>query len=102
MRNVCAHHARLWNRVLGTVPLIPLERKHPEWHRPYRLDVGRVFAALTICTYCLGVISARSDWPARARALIDEQPRLYHRSMGIPDRCWESPLWRAALEAGGG
>ncbi|WP_442904879.1 Abi family protein [Gordonibacter sp.] len=30
VRNICAHHGRLWNRTLGTKPMIPNRKK------PYR------------------------------------------------------------------
>jgi abortive infection bacteriophage resistance protein len=30
VRNICAHHGRLWNRELGFKPMIPRENKYPK------------------------------------------------------------------------
>jgi abortive infection bacteriophage resistance protein len=32
VRNICAHHARLWNRQLGNAPVKPQKNKFPAWH----------------------------------------------------------------------
>jgi abortive infection bacteriophage resistance protein len=39
-RNLCAHHSRLWNRVLALKPLLPDEKRDPRWHgaTPVRND----------------------------------------------------------------
>lgn len=34
VRNICAHHGRLWNRELGYKPFIPRKQKYPMWHIP--------------------------------------------------------------------
>ncbi len=34
VRNICAHHGRLWNRASGIKPLIPFQEEYPEWHQP--------------------------------------------------------------------
>jgi Abi-like protein len=31
-RNICAHHARCWNRELGYATLLPQKNKFPAWH----------------------------------------------------------------------
>lgn len=99
VRNICAHHGRLWNREIGTQPKIPIERKHPEWHRPYRLQPQRVFTMLTIANYCLRRLSSASDWALRWRGLLEEHPRIHRRSMGIPSDWLASPLWDNARRA---
>jgi abortive infection bacteriophage resistance protein len=32
VRNIAAHHGRLWNRTLGYKPLLPYKRKQPQWY----------------------------------------------------------------------
>ena len=34
IRNVCAHHGRLWNRELPIRPVIPDQKHHPEFYTP--------------------------------------------------------------------
>jgi abortive infection bacteriophage resistance protein len=91
VRNICAHHARLWNRDFGTKPKIP--DKIPEWRTPIVITGDRAFAALTICKWCLDRVAPQSRWPQRVRSLLHDNPGVPLRSMGFPDR-WEScPIW---------
>lgn len=69
-RNTCAHHGRLWNRELGIRPIIPRERKYPQWHRPVAIPNNRIFAVLTILRHLLGHVAPRSAWPDRLRDLL--------------------------------
>jgi len=38
IRNIVAHHARLWNRVLGLKPIIPRIADYPDWHTPVKVE----------------------------------------------------------------
>ncbi len=96
VRNICAHHARLWNRELGTAPMIPRRRKHPQWHEPYSLDARRPFAILTVANYCLGRMSPDWGWAKRWRFLLESHPRIHRRSLGVPPAWRSSSLWRDA------
>jgi len=100
IRNICAHHARLWNRVLGVKPMIP--NKDPKWR--YEVDTaagkqrvpipsGRVFAVLTICHHCLNVIAPGHSWKDRFQKILDDHPDIPRPGLGlIPD--WDKhPLW---------
>lgn len=99
VRNVCAHHSRLWNRELPYRPKIPKANKYPEWHRPVVIDGGRVFSALSISRHCLRRIAAGSTWGQRLRQLLGEYPQISRRSMGFPNDWESSPIWK---EAAGG
>lgn len=41
IRNICAHHARLWNRKLAIKPKIPI--KLYAWHKPCTIQNDRIF-----------------------------------------------------------
>lgn len=96
IRNICAHHGRLWNRELGFRPKIPNQRKHPEWHLPVAVPDNRIFAVLTVLRHMLRVVAPQSAWQSRLRQLLDEYPDIPRISMGFP-RNWEvCPIWRQA------
>jgi abortive infection bacteriophage resistance protein len=40
VRNICAHHGRLWNRQLGYKPLLPGKNKYPQWYEPVSIIAG--------------------------------------------------------------
>lgn len=94
IRNICAHHGRLWNRELGVKPVIPRKNKYPQWHEPVGIPQNRIFGVLTVLRYLLTVMAPQSKWRDRLFALLDEYPQIPRRSMGFPDN-WEiSPLWK--------
>jgi abortive infection bacteriophage resistance protein len=97
VRNICAHHGRLWNRELGTKPRIPRQKRYPAWHVPVEVNGDRVFAVLTICAYCMGRVSPGSSWPRRLEELLRKHPRIPRGSMGFPNNWIESPLWKNAV-----
>jgi abortive infection bacteriophage resistance protein len=94
VRNICAHHSRLWNRDLGVKPKMPRPREYPDWSSPVLIGNSRVFCILSICHYCLGKVAPHSEWRARLIALFASFPDVPLRSLGIPDNWTESPIWR--------
>lgn len=93
IRNICAHHARLWNRQLGVKPMIPQKQAYPDWHIPIAVANDRVFAVLTICKYCLNRVAPQSRWAERFRALMRKFPGIPRRSMGFPANWEQCPIW---------
>ena len=59
VRNICAHHARLWNRSLAIKPKIP--KNTPLWHKPYSIPNGKVFSTLSVLYYMMKIIDSGSD-----------------------------------------
>jgi abortive infection bacteriophage resistance protein len=94
IRNVCAHHGRLWNRELGYKPYIPREQKYPQWHIPVKIPQNRIFGILTILRYLLKIIAPQSRWESRLLALLEEYPEISRWSMGFPDNWKDSLLWK--------
>lgn len=94
VRNICAHHGRLWNRELGYKPLIPRKNKHPEWHEPVAVRNNRVFAILTILKYFMNLIAPQSKWPERFHHLLAEYPEIPLRPMGFPENWKECAIWK--------
>ncbi|MGY4418912.1 abortive infection bacteriophage resistance protein [Bradyrhizobium sp. JR6.1] len=79
VRNLCAHHSRLWNRVLTIKPTIP---------NAHRLAFGnkndRIYAALLAMQILLQQIWSNNEWAENLRALIDEHPTIPLGAMGFP------------------
>ena len=94
IRNLCAHHARLWNRVLGVKPMIPRQRKHPQWHVPVAIPDDRIFGCLTVLRYLLRETAPSSQWQARLQSLLTAYPEIPTRDMGFPADWIHSPLWQ--------
>lgn len=94
VRNVCAHHGRLWNRVLSYRVLLPNDRKYPDWHRPVRIPNDRLFTIATLLRHLLRVVSPGSGWDGRLLDLLANHPHVSPRAMGFPTGWEQSPLWK--------
>lgn len=99
VRNVCAHHARLWNRrlVVGT---LALPRKPHELRMQLQQDPEgrlRIYNTLLILLWLMDRISPGSEWRVRIRELVKSRPDLWI-DMGFP-HAWQSfDLWRGGGE----
>lgn len=83
-RNLCAHHARVWNRVLGVRPKeLPAER-FPEWHTPRKVDMSRIHGTLSICAHLIRKLAPHSAWENRLKELLEAFPDIPRTWMGFP------------------
>lgn len=99
-RNICAHHSRLWNRVLGYAPSLPSKNKYPDWHLASEdgkkiLMNDRVGILLMICNAFLSQISPTSRWGERIEQLFTEYPEVPVKDMGLPADWKNHPLWKS-------
>lgn len=98
VRNICAHHGRLWNRGLGVYPVLSKSRSirwvaNPSsitgegWRRQ------RLFPVLVSLQTILCTISPRSTWGARLHDLVAATPSISRRAMGFPEDWFDDPFW---------
>ena len=91
VRNVCAHHKRLWNRQLGVRPQLPT--KSLSW--PHNVpDNGRVYCVLIVLQLMLQTVSPRCHWRQRLFDLFDDHPSIPLDAMKFPPRWRELAIWR--------
>ena len=92
IRNVCAHHGRLWNRELAIRPSRP---KSEDWQPPATPRTDRVFIILLMLRQLLAVMPSAEEWQQRCNRLLEpmaENPR-WRESMGLPESWREHPFW---------
>lgn len=106
LRNLVAHHSRVWNRNMVSEPKMPMSRQ-PSWCMQFagkRDLLAKPFVYLAIVRHMVEVICPGSEWRHRlADHLLAfpsqaSQRTLSVAAMGAPDD-WEA-WWRA--EAGSG
>lgn len=96
VRNISAHHGRLWNVGLGVYPAIPISREI-SWLRnenslPER-SRKRLYPVLVSLQCVLDSISPHSGWAQRLYELLSTRPRMNLVGMGIPENWAEDPFW---------
>jgi len=82
VRNVCAHHKRLWNRELAIRPMIP--RHHRVWSR-LNIDNRRFAAAMAVSVHLMKQIAPASAWTGRVCKLFDDCTFVPLGPMGLED-----------------
>ncbi len=100
IRNICAHHARLWNRTLINQPKLPASGEVPHLDHivasPYQNR--RLYCACAIARYLLLEINPRTQWPGRLSqhlATFPDSPLLSTKTAGFPQDWNHLPLWTA-------
>ena len=89
IRNICAHHSRLWNRELAVSPA------WPDVLSKYGQDANRrrFFTLSMMLVYLLEHIGPDASWSPKLRQLLASYPQIPMRAMGLPDN------WAQRLEA---
>ncbi|MBZ4336586.1 Abi family protein [Corallococcus sp. AS-1-12] len=98
VRNVCAHHGRLWNRELAISPLSP--KSSPDWPA---LSNKRIYAILCILRYLTRSAHGGEEWAASVRTLLTEmtgKPRWLN-AMGVPANWITHSFWRPTSSLSG-
>ena len=93
VRNVCAHHNRLWNRELGVKPELPTAKTDNRWHDPSAIGNDRLFVLLLILRRMLHHIAPGSGWHERTTHLFDDFSDIPLGRMGLPADWRQQALW---------
>lgn len=99
VRNLCAHHSRLWNRVFDVQ--LASSKDHAELMHVSSEAGRRVFGTMAVLAYLVTRIAPASDWRLRARQFLQEWPSLFGDDKARIDlvRDWnQHELWRDVYE----
>jgi abortive infection bacteriophage resistance protein len=97
VRNLCAHHAQLWDRVWSIRPTLPLGKM---WRAPAVLGNDRLFSTLCLIQRLLKACPATgnfaTDWRDRLHPLLAKPPNtpLALGRMGMPANWNQHPVWK--------
>lgn len=92
VRNVCAHHSRLWNREFTITALLP-RSKPAGLTTQFQTGSRKLYNTLVILLHCMDMIAPRHHWRTRLKALIAEH-EIPVRSMDFPVGWQGLPIWQ--------
>lgn len=95
VRNVCAHHARLWNRRL-VVATLALPKRPGALSVQMQRDADArpgIYNTLVMLLWVMARVSPGSEWRERLLALLEARPDLWSE-MGFPADWQRHPLWK--------
>lgn len=98
VRNICAHHSRLWNHIFA---IQPAKYKNPKsgkiWLSKTEVETiksSRLYYFLCIILYMLQTINPDTKFRKHIKDLLDEYPNVNVHNMGFPTNWQEHPLWK--------
>ncbi|MCA9409163.1 MAG: Abi family protein [Candidatus Omnitrophica bacterium] len=91
-RNICAHHARLWNRGLAIQPTFP--EKDPVWNTPFSINKNKIIAVLTIVHYLMKHLEGSDSIKTSLLGLQKSYPNVDFKRMGFPENWLEHGIWK--------
>lgn len=93
VRNICAHHGRLWNRTLTQIPKLP---KNPsfKWIGNSTISPDRLYATLCCIQYLLNTVAPNHTFHNRLKNLLLEYPKTDLMSMGFPSGWETEAFWK--------
>lgn len=97
VRNICAHHGRLWNRGFRSPPRLPRQPAdllatldtHNAGHA-----AGKVYNALVLLIFLVRQVAPASTWRADLIGVLARHPTGDLAAMGFPADWRVRPLWR--------
>ena len=106
LRNICAHHSRLWNKTLGVKFEIPrkleefknikknIVNKETKNNTEVKLN-DKVFFPLSIIEYiftCIG--EDEIEFKSKIKTLLQKYPKVKLESMGFIENWEDNPIWK--------
>lgn len=95
VRNICAHHARLWNRGLDITPKVLKFSRVRVWiSKPDTVETSRIYYFLCMLNYLLQTITPTSTFKQRLKALLEEYSEIVSTdAMGFPHDWVNEKIW---------
>lgn len=93
IRNVCAHHSRLWNKECRIQPK-KLRRPRKQWLNDDSVSNKKTYYILSIILYFLQSVNPNSTFLDRFEELKTKYPNIDLDAMGFPENWQDEPLWQ--------
>ena len=99
VRNICAHHSRIWNREMAQAPQLPKVIKDTWISYPIVVSdpkikpESRLYLLLAIINFLVHQVNRSSSWHKRLYDLI-ENSTFSKAHMGMPENWFEDGFWR--------
>ena len=95
IRNICAHHGRLWNRRLSSLPLLPYNTQNIFFNKEEvkKIYPNKLYATLCCLRYILKEIEIESDFSEKVKILMGKCPLSQQKEMGFVLNWRKHSVW---------
>lgn len=93
VRNICAHHGRLWNRRLTANITFP---KSPMYDFVTNLNIApyKLYAAVSCMVYVMNIICPGDTFKEDFLAIMESSPFDERKAVGFPTNWEKDPFWK--------
>lgn len=92
LRNLIAHHSRIWNRRFAVKPKIP-KKLEGAWITSYNEAPVKLYPQLCCLAYLQNAIHPNNVFIKRLKELFRTNPNVDLKAMGFPDNWQSQPIW---------
>lgn len=93
LRNVCAHHTRLWNRIMQITPQNP-RKPHFDWIITPNITNNRTYFMLCMIKYLLQTVHPNNTLKEKILALSNKYTNISFSAMSFSNNWQNEPLWK--------
>lgn len=93
VRNICAHHSRLWNRIIDVSFTLPKKQPAGLAVALNREESKRTYNTFSMLQFLLSKAEPNNDWGNRLIALMATLPTGRETAMGFPSDWKSIELW---------
>ncbi|MGK0464234.1 MAG: abortive infection bacteriophage resistance protein [Lentimonas sp.] len=97
LRNLCAHHSRIWNRRFTITVSLPQSRPFKIISSLHPPEGRRIYNLLVLLGHMLSMVEPKSDWKQRLRVHLETLNGPSHTEMGFPADWRERDFWKNPL-----
>ncbi|KKO49345.1 ABC transporter permease [Arsukibacterium sp. MJ3] len=93
VRNICAHHNRLWNRALA---IRPDKTKDTNFLPPITPRNDRIFYILLMLRHLLRTTGSGDNWTQQVNQVLEQLSKSgkWRSAIGLPENWQEHPIWK--------
>lgn len=93
LRNVCAHHTRLWNRAMSIRPQMP-NAPRKTWLQNTQIHNNRTYFILSMVAYLLQTVNPHNRFIQKFKDLLNKYSNVDTKALGFPANWQNEPLWQ--------
>ena len=97
IRNICAHHGRVWNRIIPVMPQLPKTLKN-SWIVNKPQTFNKLYSSLCCIAYWLNSINPNNNFVSNLKSLLKSYSNVDPNAMGFNKNWEQEPLWNTSLE----
>jgi abortive infection bacteriophage resistance protein len=94
VRNICAHHSRLWDLTLRINPTMPKTPTKQWLNNVHRIgNTINTYIVLSMVRYLLQTVNPNTSFKSKVDLLLKDYPEADTATMGFPENWRDEPLW---------